>query len=290
MKRIQITICAFLLMVCGISFSEEVHKIWPGKAPNETTLETGTLQQNETSLHMNKVSCPQLTFYVPEKKTSEILMLVFPGGGYNSHSLSTVMCLVRFFNGKGITAAVLTYRVPRRKGQPIYYAPLQDAQRAIRYARSNAKKYEINPEKIGCIGFSAGAHLAVISGTNSQTSVYSPVDELDKVPCHLNFVIAVYPAYILSDGATARNTNRGTDAVILPDFRFDDRTPPMCLVHGDDDYYSSLGSVALYSELHRRKIPAQLLIFSKATHGLGDGKNVHNWEERVYDWMDVMGF
>ena len=140
---------------------------------------------------------------------------------------------------------------------------------------------EINPEKIGTIGFSAGGHLSVIAATNSQTNYYTPVDALDQVPCHLNFAIAVYPAYVLEDGAEGENARRGIDEKILPAFKFDAKTPPMCLVHGDADVYSPLGSVAIYTELHRRNIPVELHIYTESGHGLGNQK----WEERIWDWL-----
>ena len=74
-------------------------------------------------------------------------------------------------------------------------------------------------------------------------------------------------------------------AALLPEFKFDAKTPPMLLLHGDDDYYSSMGSVKLYEELHRRKMPAQLVVYSNASHGLNHNANVRGWESRILDWL-----
>jgi acetyl esterase/lipase len=93
-------------------------------------------------------------------------MIVCPGGAYNilAYDLEgTEIC--DWLNAAGITAVLLKYRVPRRENRPKHEAPLQDAQRAISYVRSNAKKYNINPDKIGIMGFSAGAHLSAMAST-----------------------------------------------------------------------------------------------------------------------------
>ena len=116
------------------------------------------------------------------------------------------------------------------------------------------------------------------------------IDELDDISPHLNFSVPVYPAYVLADGATGPNKNGGDGAALQPEFKFDAKTPPMFLVHGDKDYYSPMGSVRIYEELHRRKIPAQLFIYANASHGLGHAVNVHGWQQRIVDWMKSVGF
>ena len=82
----------------------------------------------------------------------------------------------------------------------------------------------------------------------------------------------------------------GDGAAILPEFKFDAKTPPMCMVHGDKDFYSPMASVQLYTELHKRKIPAQLFVYANVSHGLGDKVNVAGWQRRVVDWIESIGF
>ena len=159
-----------------------------------------------------------------------------------------------------------------------------------RILRANAAKYGWSPEKIGAIGFSAGAHLAAISATSSQDVLYDRVDAADDLSAHLNFSIPVYPAYVLDDGKDSPNARRGDGAAILPEFKFDAKTPPMCMVHGDKDFYSPMASVQLYTELHKRKIPAQLFVYANVAHGLGDKANVKGWQQRVVDWIVSIGF
>ena len=114
--------------------------------------------------------------------------------------------------------------------------------------------------------------------------------ELDDISAHLNFSIPVYPAYVADDGRTGPNAHGGDNAAILPEFKFDKKTPPMFMLHGDMDDYSPMASVLLYTELHKRKIPAQLFVYANVSHGLGDTSNAKGWQNRIVDWMEGMGF
>ena len=168
--------------------------------------------------------------------------------------------------------------------------PREDAARAIRILRANAGRLGFSPEKIGAVGFSAGAHLAALSAVSSQDALYDRVDDIDDCSAHLNFAVPVYPAYVADDGATGPNANGGDGAAILPEFKFDSKTPPMFMLHGDKDYYSPMASVLLYTELHRRKIPAQLFVYGNVSHGLGNKPNTKGWQRRIVDWLDSIGF
>ena len=86
------------------------------------------------------------------------------------------------------------------------------------------------------------------------------------------------------------NVHGGDGAVILPEFKFDAKTPPMFMLHGDKDYYSPMASVQIYTELHRRKIPAQLFVYANVSHGLGNTANARGWQDRIVDWIESIGF
>ncbi|WDE97612.1 alpha/beta hydrolase [Lentisphaera profundi] len=257
-------------------------RLWPEFAPGETNDKNG----------------PRLYLYQPEKKTSDSIMLIFPGGGYHGLAIDHEgWKIAEYFNKQGVTAAVLKYRVPRRKGMPKHMAAWQDAQRAVRIIRSNATKWNINPEKIAALGFSAGGHLTLMTSTTSQTPAYKAIDELDKLPCHVNFAVPVYPAYVLEDGSNGPNKGKGNDSTIVKDFKFDSKTPPMCLIHGDTDQYSAMGSVAIYHKLRTKQIPAELHIFAKVGHGFGanptlrpNNKHIGDWLNRSYEALKVFGF
>ena len=277
MKRIALLLIVFALTMFSVCSAQEKFSIWNAPAPGEKDVSAN----------------PTLLLYQPEKKTSDACLVVFPGGGYNhlakDHEGDKI---AKYFNSKGITVAVLWYRIPRRPGLEKHRVAWQDAQRAIRFVRSHAEEWKINPEKIGCLGFSAGGHLTLMTATTSQTPAYEPVDDLDKVPCYVNFAVPVYPAYVLEENADKSGTFT-LESKIVDDFAFDSKTPPMCFIHGDSDRCPSMASAVVYAKLKSMNIPVELHIFAKVGHGFGaNPKNNHvgNWLNRVYEWMKVMGY
>jgi len=294
-------ILSFAVFVCGVFLSfaalsaQEIYELWPGTAPGETVREAEVGKRHADGLYrISRVTVPTLRLYRPAEKSTDALMLIFPGGGY--HGLAAEhegTQVAAYLNSKGVTAAVVHYRVPRRQGHEKHWAAWMDAQRAVRLARANAKKFGIDPEKIGCMGFSAGGHLTLMTSTTSQTPAYEPVDELDAVPCHVNFAAPIYPAYVLEDGKDGANRQKGHASPMVADFAFDAKTPPMCFIHGDSDGISAMGSAAVYHKLRTMNIPAEMHIYAKVGHGFGmkpSGDHVGAWMDRVYAWMKVMGF
>ena len=284
MKRISLILCATLALIAAFATNNrnaqafEEFDVWNGVAPGEKPDATK----------------PTYEYWAPEKKTTDACMIVCPGGGYfglaYAHEGDKI---AKYFTGKGVTVVVLKYRVPRREGLPKHMAAWQDAQRCVRVVRSRAKEWGVNPEKIGIMGFSAGGHLTLMTATTSQTNSYEPTDDIDKLPCHVNFAAPVYPAYVLEDGADSENKNKGNDSPMVDDFAFDAKTPPMCLIHGDDDVYSPMGSVAVYTKLRKMNIPAEMHVYARVGHGFGGNptdNHVGDWLNRVYFWMQKMGF
>jgi len=289
-------LAALIVAACSNVSAQSVEKveIWPGLAPGETVREPNVENPNNTHSPAERVTTPQLLIYRPEKQTSDACVLVFPGGGFSvCYYKNEGIPNAQYWNAKGYVAAVLVYRAPRPKTGPIYLPALQDAQRAVRYMRANAEKYGINPDKIGVQGYSAGSCLTVLTAVNSMTQTYEPVDELDKLPANVAFAMPVYPAYVLDDGATDPNVNKGEGASILPDFHFDEKTPPMCLIHGDADIYSPLGSVEIYKKLRKMNIPCEMHVYSGAPHGFMFWDNLPNaqsWQDRCAAWLKAMGY
>ena len=268
-------------------------RLWPRLAPHESESKPGRFaQKDETGVWRRfNVSCPELVILKPEGVPRDTVVLAMPGGGYMSHAMTGLLAICRPLLESGRWVAVLHYRIPRREGRNIYDAPREDAARAARILRARAGEFGWSPEKIGAVGSSAGGNLAVFAATSSQDELYESVDGLDSISPHLAFAIPVYPAYILDDGATGRNENGGDGAAILPHFKFDAKTPPMFLIHGDQDFYSPMGSICIYEELHKRKIPAQLFIYANNTHGLGaDTPNSKHWQNRIVDWLESIGY
>ncbi len=297
MKKMLLVVLCFVANV-SLALGQELSQydkveLWPACAPGEKVREPN-VESDGNYAPAVKVTTPFLLIQRPEKLTHDACVLVFPGGGFN-------VCFYKNEGGepadywlkRGYSVAILVYRVPRPTSGPIYASALQDAQRAVRILRSKASEYGYNPDKIGVQGFSAGACLALLTATNSETPTYEPIDDLDKIPCNVAFAMPVYPAYVLSDGATDPNVNGGEGATMIDAFHFDAATPPMCLIHGDSDIYSPLGSVEVYKKLRSMKIPAELHVFSGAPHGYmfwNDLPNANTWQDRCGAWMEQMKF
>ncbi len=294
MKHRLIFFSSLLFLAVSSCFqvcAQEKIELWPGLAPGETVREANVEPNGDRA---TCVTTPFLLVYHPEKQISDICMLILPGGGYQvCFYFNEGIPNAKWWNEQGITAAVLVYRVPRPDGKEIFIPAWQDAQRAVRVLRSKAKEWGLNPEKIGVQGYSAGGHLALLTACSSQTSSYEPIDELDKISCHVNFALPVYPAYVLEDGVDGPNARRGNDAEMAPGLNFDQKTCPMCLLHGDGDIYSPMGSVKVYSEMRKRDIPCELHIFSGAVHGFmfwNDALNTKTWRDRGFEWIKAMGY
>ena len=225
----------------------------------------------------------------PTSNRTDQCMILISGGGYQELCDGEwVGRFADYLTARGIQCVALNYRTPRPKGLPIYQTAWEDGQRAVRLVRNEAKRRGYDGEKIGVLGFSAGGHLSVLLATSSQSPAYARIDALDDIPCHVNFAVPIFPAYMLTDGLEGPNKMKGDapDVVLNPCFRFDPKTCPMCLIHGSDDVYSSMGSVKIYGQLHRLGISSELHVYANRGHGfLGENSLL-----RVLDrWIGCVG-
>jgi len=178
--------------------------LFPDGAPGETTKmkQKDDLSGNKVAgcpvLRISDVSEPTLTFFpAPADNNSGATIIVNPGGGYNilAYNLEgTEIC--KRFNSHGVNCVLVKYRVPRREGLEKHQAPLQDLQRAIAYTRSHAGEWKIDPNRIGVMGFSAGAHLAAMASTAYDERTYPAVDAADNASLRPDFCVLIYPAYL----------------------------------------------------------------------------------------------
>ena len=255
--------------------------IWPDLAPQETTREHGrfAFDAGKGVWRPQQVDCPDVILLKPRKVLHDTLLLAIPSGAYVSQNLGSFCRNIRPILESGRWVAVLHHRIPARPGRKLYEAAREDGARAVRVLRANAEKFGYSKDRIGAIGFSAGGHLAALLAASSRDRVYDPVDAIDRQSPALKFAVPVFPAYVTDDKVK-----------VNPEFKFDMKTPPMFLVHGDEDPYSPMGSALIYAELHRLKIPAQLFIYARAAHGLNDKPHVRGWQWRVIEWLDEMGY
>lgn len=274
MKRI-----AFLLFaLCAIHLvsAAKIESVWPkGKMPHRQAHQIAAMLDEASAQGF----CPDKhrEAYIewmpaPEKgvRTDACMILISGGGYFSCCDVELVDEWNRRFTQEGIQCVKFVYRTPRPQGLPIYQTAWEDAQRAVRLIRSQARKRGINPEKIGVVSQSAGSHLALLLATSSQTPAYEPIDALDTISCHINWAIVNSPAYVTTDaeeGTPATRQGYGVDVKLSSIYKFDARTCPMSLHHGGADEYSPNGSTLIYRELRKRGIPAELHLYPGRPHG-----------------------
>lgn len=239
---------------------------------------------------------PYLEFSAPEEKTCDAMVVLAGGGGYNGCcGMGDCAPMRDYLLAKGMNVAILFFRTPRPEGLPIHHTAYQDAQRAVRIVRAQAEERGYSPDKIGFMGFSAGGHLTLLMALSSLTPAYEPVDELDRLSCSINWGAPIYPAYILSDGLTSANRQRGegADLTISDLLKFDAATAPLCLIHGTDDEYTPIGSVRVYERLRQMGVPVEMHLMACMPHcffmSAHEGEPGQGWKDRVWEWLTAMG-
>lgn len=293
MRRFKIKVVLFftgLMFTFTFMAQESPILLFPDMAPGETTtlIEKGDTDggkvADESVLRIMNVSEPTITIYpAPEENSNGTAMLVCPGGGYNilAYDLEgDEIC--EWLNELGITAVLLKYRVPRREGLQKHEAPLQDAQRALGYIRSQAKELNIDPNQIGVMGFSAGAHLSVMLSNSSYLErTYPAIDQMDKVSCRPDFCLLVYPAYL--DGA---------DFQLASEIQVSSNTPPTLMIQTADDKSYINSSLFYYHALKEIGVPVTMHLYGSGGHGYGlrnTGEQVNEWPLRAEDWFAELG-
>jgi acetyl esterase/lipase len=245
----------------------------------------------------NQTAKPFLEWFMPKTQKTRAVQIVFPGGGYNHCSYQKEgVNIARYFNSIGMAAVVVVYRTPRSLlGLAKHTSAWQDAQRAIRMVRMQAVERGLDPEAIGTMGFSAGGHLTLMTATNAKTPAYAPVDEIDRQPCTVQWACPIYPAYALTDGIDQPNTEGGNedDAVPVPEFSFDDATPPMCFMHGDADVWAAMNSVKAWEKLRRMGIQSDLHTLATRGHcfqfSASPGTGSYTWLDRLWEFLSRKG-
>ena len=214
---------------------------------------------------------PFLDWYPPPAERNGGCAILISGGAYvNCCDVGLIKEWRERFESLGFQCVNFVYRTPWPKGMPMYRTAWEDARRAVRLVRSQAAARGYDPERIVTVSMSAGSHLSLLLATASQTRVYEPVDALDETPCHVNASVAFAPAGMLSDGPMRPNDREGDglDIVLDPAFAFDAKTPPVCLLHGGADPYSTFNSTRIYRRLRAAGVPAELHIFPDRGHGM----------------------
>ena len=268
--------------------------LWPGTAPGDkgdlgeekdTTKPSDGLIAGKPVIRLGNVAKPTLTFYpAPRDKNTGATVIICPGGGYYILAMDLEGTEVaEWLNSIGVNAGLLKYRVPARKDRERYDAPLQDAQRTIGLVRQRAGEWGLNPQRIGIMGFSAGAHLSAAASCNYEKRTYEALDAADQLSCRPDFVMLIYPGYLARE--------KEADS-LPPELKLTAQTPPTFLVQTEDDPVRCENSLVYYLALKQAKVPAEMHLYATGGHGYGlrpTKEAVTTWPRRAAQWLRGQG-
>jgi acetyl esterase/lipase len=291
-------------LFCHMAFSQTVIPLYADSIPNSIPGpdEEKSEINKDSVLIISKVSRPTLSLYLPPKeKATGTAVIICPGGGYwvlaAGHEGADV---AKRFNDMGVAAFVLKYRIPDQKTmrQP-NIGPLQDAQRAIQMVRENAVGWNIDKNRVGIMGFSAGGHLASTAGTHFKKAVIANPKGTSLRP---DFMVLVYPVITFADTTVAHSGSSqkllGKNALpelireYSTELQVTPETPPSFLVHAKDDGVSVKNSILFSEALKKNSVPVEIYLYEKGGHGYGMYNKESNvlWMDLVETWMKKMGF
>ncbi len=302
------------------SFAEKISgkeiPLWSGVAPGSEDFKGEEVykkreHRGEEIGWVEGTSKPTLTVYLPtglkgpstgHNAGPSAGIVICPGGGYGGLAIDHEgHVLARWLCERGMAAGVLKYRCGGGLHQhPI---PLDDAQRALQLMRSRAKEWNIDPDKIGVSGFSAGGHLASSAGTHFVEANAAAEDPLERVSSRANFLVLAYPVITLQEkGVThegskkrlfGENPDEDLARHLSSELQVTADTGPTFLVHANDDKgVLPENSLRFYQALRKHKIPVELHIYEEGGHGFGlyrSDQPAARWPDLLEGWLRGRG-
>ncbi len=290
-----------LLFLTTVAYAQKVIPLYPGDIPNSKPypMKEVTMKLEGKFFGYQKTSKPTLEIYLPEKKEATgTAVVICPGGAYEFLSYQKEgINIAREFVKHGVAAFILKYRLPSDSIMiDKSIGPLQDAQQAIKVVREHAKKWHLDPDRIGIMGFSAGGHLASTAGTHFDKS-YIPNKE--NTPLRPDFMILVYPVISMTDEITHAGSRKNllgdspdqkTKAFFSNELHVNGNTPPTWLTQtGDDSIVPVENSIRFYQALIRNKVSAEMHLYPKGDHGFVLYLPTDEWMELIFKWMKNSG-
>lgn len=261
--------------------------LWPNGAPGAVGTDSKDI--------------PTISVYTPPAgEANGAAVVVCPGGGYGGLAIGHEgHDIGEWFNSFGVTAFVLQYRHAPNYKHPI---PLQDAQRALRTVRTRAKEWNLDTNRIGIMGFSAGGHLASTAGTHFDKGKPDAKDPIDRASSRPDFLILCYPVISFASEFTHKGSRRNLlgdkpEPKLVENLSNETQvtkeTPPTFLFHtSEDKAVPPQNSILFYLALRKAGIPAEMHIYEHGRHGLGLATNVpavNSWSKRCEEWLQSRG-
>ncbi len=282
------TLTLTLLLSPLLPAQQQTLPLWPQSTPEHTPtvpvkdVSNTVFVAGRPLQRLTNISNPTLTFYpAPAAHNTGATAVVFPGGGYSVLAVDlegSEVCA--WLNGIGINCAVAQYRVPEPKRYPDSTEDLEDAQAAMRLVRAHAADWHLDPHRIGVIGFSAGAHLAIVLSAHADQP--TPGTPADAPSAHPDFAIIGYPGYL------TRDPNLNAFTATVGDLS---AAPPTFIFQAEDDPVHVENAVQYFLALKALKIPAELHIYAEGGHGYGlrpTAKPVTHWPDLAATWFETI--
>jgi acetyl esterase/lipase len=294
--RVLLLSLVFALALVVPASSQTTMPLWPSTPPGAPNVAAGQQEHDTTKPSDNMiagkrvarigfVSKPTLAFYpAPSGKNTGATVVVFPGGGYQilAYDLEgTEVC--DWLNGIGVNCALVKYRVPNAGPFPKYTQDLADAQRAVRVVRQHASQWQLDPNRVGVLGFSAGGHLVAALGAHAADPIYPAIDDADKLSARPDFTLLIYPGYLQSDD---------DPLTVRPEVKPIALTPPSFLIQTEDDTAKVENAWVYYEALKQAKVPAEMHLFANGGHGYGLRPTklpVTHWPDLAATWLRTLG-
>jgi acetyl esterase/lipase len=308
----------WLIAVCLILASASLHAetkvwqpapghtqiaLWPGTPPDAKPMPGPEYAKTKTELRsliagrpvtiVSNVSTPTITIYAPSGKNTGAAAVVFPGGGFQILAIDlegTEIC--DWLTSNGITCVLLKYRVPstpyvyqcdcRPHNLSTSIESLEDAQRALSLVRSRATEWQIDPHRIGVIGFSAGGYLVAEASTRYKHRLYKPVDAADEQSSRPDFAIAIYPGHLATEAA-----------LLNPNVPVSSDTPPTLLIQAEDDKVDGVHQALVYYDaLKKADVPVEMHLYAHGGHAFGlrpSALPISGWPKLAEAWLRTIG-
>ena len=283
-------VSAVIVLASSAPAQQPTLLLWPNGNPEpskvvgpeiDPTTDANRIVSGKTVIRVTNVSKPSLTVYSPSPaKRTGAAALVFPGGAYIrlSYNLEgTEVCT--WLNSIGVTCILVKYRVPETAHYPENTEDLEDAQQAMRITRAHAAEWHIDPNRIGVIGFSAGAHLAVALSTHPDFQGSNiPPSTINARP---NFQMVIYPGWLSGPGGK-----------VAPSLQPTADTPPTFLLQAENDYTAHVENSLIYFQaLKDARVPAELHLFTQGGHGFGlrpTDLPISRWPALAETWLHTI--
>ena len=285
------------------AMAQQALPLYPGAIPNALAApdRESVRDAKEAFPFLQGVSRPTLTPYLPMRRDAKrTAVVILPGGGYRGVSIEKEgHAVARAFNDMGVAAFVLKYRTPdpAQMKDPTL-GPLQDVQQALSTVRSRADEWNIDRERVGLLGFSAGGHLAATAATRFDKPVLAEWRGANLRP---DFLMLIYPV-VTFEGVSAHAGSRQQllgdtpDPATIREYSSERHvtadTPLTFIVHAADDASVPVdNSIRFFEALQRYKVPVELIVYPAGGHGFGlnNATTADRWVERGQQWLQSQG-